>query len=205
MNPICLYSLDYLCIYIRETLEFCGSASWSSKYLLWVLPVSLLLLHAYNPWLHFLNFYHLNLTLKQLTKIGGEEGRKETSCVCRATWANFLSWRPCDLISVGRFPSTYQGTLEGSEEFTFMENAGSRNGIRLLFSSVKLELRISLLWHQYIFRNSFVRCSFHPASSIFCIYLERGLRDFEVTIFYNLVNKDLVTSLAINKMYRWYL
>lgn len=44
---------DFLCIYIRETLEFCGSTSWSSKYLLWILPVSLLLLHAYNPWLLF--------------------------------------------------------------------------------------------------------------------------------------------------------
>lgn len=153
---------------------------------------------------YFFFFDHLNLTLKQLTKTGGEEGRKETSWVCKAAWANWicniLSWRPCNLISVGRFPSTYQGTLVGSEEFTFMEGAGSRNGIKLLFSSVKLWLRVSLLRHQYIFKSSFVKCSFHPALSMFCIYLERGLRDFEVTIFYN-----LVTSLAINRMYRSYL
>ena len=44
---------DYLCVYIRETLEFCGSTFLSSKYLLSVLPISLLLLHAYNPWLLF--------------------------------------------------------------------------------------------------------------------------------------------------------
>lgn len=126
---------DYLCIYIRETLEFCGSTSLSSKYLLLVLPVSLLLLHAYNPWLLFF-FFLTTWIWNNWQKQRGEEGRKETSCVCRATWANLicniLSWRPCNLISVGRFPSTYQGTLVGSE-FTFMEGAGSRNGIRLIF------------------------------------------------------------------------
>ena len=68
---------DYLCIYIRETLEFCGSTSVSSKYLLLVLPVSLLLLHAYNPWLLFF-FYFWPPEFETTDKSRGEkkEGRK---------------------------------------------------------------------------------------------------------------------------------
>lgn len=82
------------------------------------------------------------------------------------------------------------------------EDAGSRNGTGLLFSNAKLRLRVSFSYDTNNIQKELVRGSFHSAASIFCICLAWAVRDLEVTVFYNLVYKDLVISLATNMMYR---
>lgn len=147
MSAICLY--DCLCVYIRETLEFCGSTPSSSKYLLWVLPVSLSLLHAHNSWLLF-TFLLPEFDSETTDKNRGE--RKETGCVYKAHvgqfWATFSPEHLVIWSQLEGFPPLNHRTHVRFEEFTCQGGCRFKKWNRtLIFQCQTLAESFFQLWH----------------------------------------------------------